>query len=293
MYVATMTSLAQGRRGQGHDDARSPRSHAPLRPGARRTARPGARRPARGRIRVLPARHREGGRARGGAVQARSARRGRVDGDARAPVDRGSDRVADPIPRGRCGDRAEPPRAMGRARLPEGAPCRGDPACGQGLRDRRLLRRDDERPAVPSRDAHRAGARGGAGGGRQPVRPRRRSGVPRPGARGRAPARPDRCLADRSRPSERPDVVGFSRARATLRVHGPPRCRSLAWCAPGSRSRCTSGTSRSATPTAGSSRGPATTARQVFIRSCTKPLQAAVSLGGDRRGASARPARSR
>ena len=72
------------------------------------------------------------------------------DDHADPPGDRSPDRGADPVPRRRGRDRPHPPRALGRApAIPPGLARRADPARGPGLRDRRFVRRDDERPPLP------------------------------------------------------------------------------------------------------------------------------------------------
>src|SRR5437762_11757511 len=52
-----------------------------------------------------------------------------------------------------------PPRALGRLGLPARAARHRDSAAGEGVRGRRLLRRDDARSAVPSCDDRRGGPR--------------------------------------------------------------------------------------------------------------------------------------
>ena len=157
---------------------------------ARRAHRSRARGPSRGRLRLLPARHREGGRARVGPVQAGPARRRRVGGHARAPGDRRTDRGADPRSWPARSRSSEPTTSAGTALgYPLGLRGEADPARRSHLRDRRLLRRDDERPALPCGDAARAGARArsAAGAGTQ-FDPDVGRGLPRAGRRRRLDA---------------------------------------------------------------------------------------------------------
>ena len=201
MYVATMTSLAQvveakDTTTRGHLDRTHRYGH-----GARRARRPRARRAARGRIRVLPARHREGGRARGGAVQARSARRGRVDGDARASRRSGrrSCRRSDSSPAPSRSCRATTSDGTGEA-IRRGSAASEIPLAARvfAIADSFDAMTSDRpyRAAMPLEQALEE-VRDGAGSQFDPTVV---AGVPRPGERGRAPARTDRGHADRSRP---------------------------------------------------------------------------------------------
>ena len=96
-----------------------------------------------------PPRCREGRRAEQRAEQARSPHAVRVGADQAAPGDR---RPADPLARAvarRLGARRRgAPRAMGRRRVPQGAPRHGDQPGGADHRRGRCVRRDDRRPVV-------------------------------------------------------------------------------------------------------------------------------------------------
>ena len=147
------SALAHGRALLGADGARA-------RPGG------GARgaRAARGRA----ARHRQDRHLGPRALEARSARRGRVAGDVHAPRDR---RAAPVAPRVRRSARLDPcpPRASGRRGLPLRPERRRDPARGAHPRRRGRLRGDDGRPRATGRrsEPRRARAELKAGAGSQ------------------------------------------------------------------------------------------------------------------------------
>ena len=115
-----------------------------------------ARRICRHRARGAAARHRQDRRARRDPPEAREAHAGRVGRDAQAPPDRLQHPAVGRVPRRSRAGRALATRSASTAAgIPAGSPAR-HPDRRPDLRDRGLLRRDDERPAV-SQGRHRRG----------------------------------------------------------------------------------------------------------------------------------------
>ena len=136
-----------------------------LRPGRRLLAGPGQgvglprRRPRDPRVRRVPPRHRQDRHPRLGPVQARAARSRRVGPHARAPGEGLRDRVEDRDAQADHERGPQPPRALGRHRLPRQAGLRRHPDGGAHRRDRRRLRRDGDRPARTRRRCRSTSAR--------------------------------------------------------------------------------------------------------------------------------------
>ncbi|MTV24459.1 asparaginase [Nitriliruptoraceae bacterium ZYF776] len=95
-----------------------------------------------------------------------------------------------------------PPRTLGRQGLPGGPARGGHLPARPDLHDRRRVRRDDHRPALPPLARHRPGPRGARGARRDAVRPRRRACVARPRRRARS-RRPPAAAADVTVPPSR------------------------------------------------------------------------------------------
>ena len=201
------------------------------------------------RARRARARHRQGRAAGGPAAQARPPRPQRVVADARALGGRRADGARGPRAGGRGGDRAPPPRAVRRQRLPGRPGGRRDPRRGAHRRGLRRVLGHDHRARVPAQPAARTtrsrscAARRAAtstpGSSRRSSRSSPSAGPLRratsaPGPRRRRPAR----LSPRRRP----------RTSASPRARGPAcsgrgrrPARTRRWCGP---TRCCAGRSR-------------------------------------------------
>ena len=230
-YVSTMTSFAQVVEMKDSTTRGPPRPNAAARPRDRRGGRPrdgrAARDPRTGSSCTTS--------GRSGSRRTSCASPGRLDEAEwlvmrEHPTIGAHDRRADPVP-GRGGrHRPLATTSDGTATATRGAAPRGDPAGGARLRDRRLLRRDDQRPSLPR------GAAGRAGDRRDRAAARARSSTPtscRPSsiwssasrarsASRRPPKRSDRPAALGSPPMPEPLVQRRALGAGGI---GPPRRR--------------------------------------------------------------------
>ena len=173
--------------------------------------------PAR-RARARRRQARAAGRA---AAQGRAARRGRVGARARAPRGRRAHRRGPALEPHAAHDRAPPPRARGRPRLPARPARQRDPGRGAHRRRLRRLRGDDAAPPLPRvADARTTRSRSCAA---TPTR----SSTPRSSRRSSGcSTRATRTTASRARRASRPSTSTSSSRSARKRRGTLPRRRA-------------------------------------------------------------------